>query len=126
MNSIYQNWHQVALFQAKKTSSHLAAVKVTNSKQKTVAVVPDKTVKLYLPKSTTAKQLDFKLTKGDASQAAPIAKYDQLGTINLPEVGAGFLQGANSIKVNVLAKSGVTALTWWEKVWQNITGLFNK
>ncbi|WP_125769428.1 serine hydrolase [Lapidilactobacillus wuchangensis] len=126
MNSIYQNWHQVSLFQAKKVSSHLAAVKVTNSKQKTVAVVPDKTVKLYLPKSTTAKQLDFKLAKGDASQAAPIAKYDQLGTIELPQIGAGFLQGANTVQVKVLAKSGVTALTWWEKVWQNITGLFNK
>lgn len=124
MHSIYQNWHRVELFKAKKRSASLKDIKVTNSKQKTVAIVPDKTVTLYLPKNITAKNLNLKVLKGDASHAAPLARFDQVGHVNLPQVGFGYLQATSGTQVKLLANEGVTALTWWQSFWQNVTGLF--
>ncbi|WP_164506902.1 serine hydrolase [Lapidilactobacillus bayanensis] len=125
MHSIYQNWEIKTVLKKNGSSAVLTPVKVTNSKQTTVKVVAGETVKMLLPKSTKSAQLNFVVSNSDVSRTAPIKKGAQLGKVQLPAIGSGYLTGTSARAVSVLAKQSVTALTWWQKAWHNMTGLFN-
>lgn len=124
MEGVYQNWHQVTVLKRGQFSKQLPAVKVTNSKQTKVASVAGKTVKVLLPKSVKASQLTYKLNNNDISRIAPIKKGAHLGSVEMPTIGSGYLTTEQKQSVPILAKTAVKGLTWWQKAWQKITGLF--
>ncbi|WP_461218519.1 serine hydrolase [Lapidilactobacillus salsurivasis] len=125
MKEVYANWHLVNVFQTKQASALLPAMKVTDGKKAKVKVVPSQTVKMLLPKSVTAKQLNLKIEKTKYSQTAPIAKNDQMGSVTMPLVGSGHLVPEQDQNVAVLAAEKVDGLNWLEKIWRNIKNLFS-
>lgn len=125
MHNVYQNWEIKTVLKKNEANSALTPVKVTNSKQTSVKVVPGETVKMLLPKSTKASQLNFTVSNSNVSRTAPIKKGDHLGKVDLPAIGSGYLSGTTAQAVPVLAQQSVKALTWWQKAWHNMTGLFS-
>ena len=124
MEGVFQNWHQVTVLTRNQANKQLPTVKVSNSKQTKISVVSGRTVKLLLPKSVKKSQLTFKLTHDDVSRNAPIKKGAQLGSVQLPTIGTGYLTDEQNDSVPILAKTAVQQLSWWQKAWRNITGLF--
>ncbi|MFD1465459.1 serine hydrolase [Lapidilactobacillus mulanensis] len=124
MEGIYQNWHQVTILQRNQANKQLPTVKVSNSKQTKVSVVSGRTVTMLLPKSVKKSQLAFKLNNEDVKRNAPIKKGANLGSIQLPNIGTGYLTEEQNDSIPILAKTAVQELSWWQKAWRKITGLF--
>lgn len=125
MKSVYQNWKIKTVLKKNGSSAVITPVKVTNSKQTTVQAVSGETVKMLVPKSTKLSQLNFTVSNSDVSRPAPIKKGGHLGKVQLPAIGSGYLNGTKVRNVTVVAKQSVAALTWWQKAWHNMTGLFS-
>lgn len=126
MNSVYANWQRKTIVRANQTSKLLKTVKVDNSKQTKVKVMPAETLHLMLPKSTKAEQLHLAINTAKYSQTAPLAKGEQIGSLVLPQVGYGYLEAKQAPSIAILSTEKVAGLNWFQKVWRNISNVFHK
>lgn len=125
MKNVYQNWEIKTVLKKNGSSSRITPVKVTNSKQLSVKAVAGETVKMLVPKSANLSQLTFTVSDSAVSRPAPIKKGGSLGKVEVPAIGLGYLTQTETQTVPIEAKKAVVALTWWQKTWYNLTGLFN-
>lgn len=126
MNSVYANWQRKTIVRAKKTSKLLQAVKVDNSKQTKVTVMPAETLHLLLPKNIKAEQLQLTINTAKYSQTAPLSKGEQIGSLVLPQIGYGYLEAKQAPSIAILTTEKVAGLNWFQKIWRNISNLFHK
>ena len=131
MDYCLNNWSQQDVTTAGQTPSDKKELKVTEGKQKTVGLVMEKPVKLWVRSDMDPKNLTIKTTLDQSlldnnSIIAPVHKNEKIGTVSvaLAQDTLGYVQKNEGATADLVTKTDVEKASTFELIWQKITGFF--
>lgn len=131
MDYCLNNWSQQDVTAAGQVPTDQKDLKVTEGKQKNVALAMEKPVKLWVrsdmdPKNLTIKTtLDQSLLDNNAI-IAPVHKNEKIGSVSvsLAQDTLGYVQKNEGATTDLVTKDAVEKASTFELLWQKITNLF--
>lgn len=131
MDYCLNNWSQQDVTVAGQTPSDQKTLKVTEGKEKSVALAMEKPVNLWVRSDMDPKQLTIKTTLDHSlldSNAiiAPVHKNEKIGTVSvsLAQDNLGYVQKTEGPTTDLVTKNAVEKASAFELIWQRITNLF--
>ncbi|WP_314578402.1 serine hydrolase [Enterococcus gilvus] len=131
MDYCLNNWSQQDVTVAGQTPSDQKTLKVTEGKEKSVALAMEKPVNLWVRSDMDPKQLTIKTTLDHSlldSNAiiAPVHKNEKIGTVSvsLAQDNLGYVQKTEEATTDLVTKNAVEKASAFELIWQRITNLF--
>ena len=131
MDYCLNNWSQQDVTVAGQTPSDQKTLKVTEGKEKSVALAMEKPVNLWVRSDMDPKQLTIKTTLDHSlldSNAiiAPVHKNEKIGTVSvsLAQDNLGYVQKTEGATTDLVTKNAVEKASAFELIWQRITNLF--
>jgi D-alanyl-D-alanine carboxypeptidase (penicillin-binding protein 5/6) len=131
MDYCLNNWSQQDVTVAGQTPSDQKTLKVTEGKEKSVALAMEKPVNLWVRSDMDPKQLRIKTTLDHSlldSNAiiAPVHKNEKIGTVSvsLAQDNLGYVQKTEGATTDLVTKNAVEKASAFELIWQRITNLF--
>lgn len=131
MDYCLNNWSQQDVTTAGQSPTDKKDLKVTEGKQKTVPLVMEKPVKLWVRSDMDPKNLTIKTTLDQSlldnnSIIAPVHKNEKIGTVSvaLAQDTLGYVQKTEGATADLVTKTDVEKASTFELIWQKITGLF--
>lgn len=131
MDYCLNNWSQQDVTVAGQTPSDQKTLKVTEGKEKSVALAMEKPVNLWVRSDMDPKQLTIETTLDHSlldSNAiiAPVHKNEKIGTVSvsLAQDNLGYVQKTEGATTDLVTKNAVEKASAFELIWQRITNLF--
>lgn len=131
MDYCLNNWSQQDVTVAGQTPTDKKELKVTEGKEKTVALAMEKPVKLWVRSDMDPKDLTIKTTLDQSlldnnAIIAPVHKNEKIGTVSvaLTQDTLGYVQENEGATADLVTKNEVQKANTFELIWQKITGLF--
>lgn len=131
MDYCLNNWSQQDVTVAGQTPSDQKTLKVTEGKEKSIALAMEKPVNLWVRSDMDPKQLTIKTTLDHSlldSNAiiAPVHKNEKIGTVSvsLAQDNLGYVQKTEGATTDLVTKNAVEKASAFELIWQRITNLF--
>ncbi|MBO0451051.1 serine hydrolase [Candidatus Enterococcus murrayae] len=132
MDYCLNNWSQQDVTVAGQTPTDKKELKVTEGKEKTVALAMEKPVKLWIRSDMDPNDLTIKTTLDqslldDNAIIAPVHKNEKIGvvSVSLTQDTLGYVQKNEGATADLVTKNEVQKASTFELIWQKITGLFS-